>query len=181
MWWTLTNAHWYRNISGLPSSWALLSTHATLFVNPDRPSENSPCRFPCVGFQTVNTVAICTCTAFTVDAITGLYQDFRKCGLPCGLRRSLCTLQWCCSIADVRNLCPCFQAHWSCCRPFFNAEIFSYDGISLTDISVLLHHCNTRYEWLVRPCSAETCTLQETPSFAWRTNGLRYLRVGGRG
>jgi hypothetical protein len=34
---------------------------------------------------------------------------------------------------------------------------------SLTNISVLLHPCNTRYEWLVRPCSAETCTLQETP------------------
>jgi len=63
------------------------------FVNPDRPSENSPYRFPCVGFQTVDTVAICICTVFTVDAVTGLYQDFRKCGLPCGLRRSLCTLQ----------------------------------------------------------------------------------------
>jgi hypothetical protein len=46
---------------------------------------------------------------------------------------------------------------------------------SLTCFSVLLHHCNTRYEWLVRPCSAETCTLQETPSFAWRTNGLRLV------
>ena len=60
-------------------------------------------------------------------------------------------------------------------------RFFSFDGISQTCFSVLLHHCNTRYEWLVRPCSAETCTLQETPSFAWRTNGLRYLRWGGRG
>ena len=34
----------------------------------------------------------------------------------------------------------------------------------------LLHRCNTRYEWLVRPYSAGTCTLQEAPSFAWRTN-----------
>jgi len=34
----------------------------------------------------------------------------------------------------------------------------------------LLRSCNTRYEWLVRPYSAGTCTLQETPSFAWRTN-----------
>ena len=25
----------------------------------------------------------------------------------------------------------------------------------------LLHSCNTRYEWLVRPYSAGTCTLQE--------------------
>src|SRR5215467_16114309 len=34
----------------------------------------------------------------------------------------------------------------------------------------LLHIRNTRYEWLVRPSSAGTCTLQEAPSFAWRTN-----------
>lgn len=124
-WWTLTNARWHRNISGLPSSCAFLSTHATLFVNPDRPSENSPNRFLCVGFQSVETVAICICATYVADAITGLYQDFRKCGLPCGLRRSLCTLQWCCSFADGRILCPCFQARWNCCRPFFNAKIFS--------------------------------------------------------
>jgi hypothetical protein len=36
----------------------------------------------------------------------------------------------------------------------------------------LRNNCNTRYEWLVRPYSAGTFTLQETPSFAWRTNGL---------
>ena len=52
---------------------------------------------------------------------------------------------------------------------------------SQTDLSDFLHHCNTRYDWLVRPCSTGSFTLQETPSFAWRTNGLRYLRVGGRG
>jgi len=126
VWWTLTNAHGYRNISGLPSSCAFLSTHATLFVNPDRPSENSPYRFPCVGFQTVNTVAICICTAYAADAITGLYQDFRKCGLPCGLRRSLCTLQWCCSFADGRNLCPCFQARRSSCRPILQRRDFLF-------------------------------------------------------
>jgi len=33
------------------------------FVNPGRPSENSPNRSLRVGFQTVNTVAICTCAA----------------------------------------------------------------------------------------------------------------------
>jgi len=38
-----------------------------------------------------------------------------------------------------------------------------------TDLSGLLHHCNTRYEWLVRPYSTGTFTLQETPSFSWRT------------
>src|SRR6266581_8703788 len=34
----------------------------------------------------------------------------------------------------------------------------------------LLHRCNTRYGWLVRPYPVGTSTLQETPSFAWRTN-----------
>jgi hypothetical protein len=33
-----------------------------------------------------------------------------------------------------------------------------------------LHSCHTRSEWWVRPCSAGTCTPQEAPSFAWRTN-----------
>jgi hypothetical protein len=32
--------------------------------------------------------------------------------------------------------------------------------------------CNTRYEWLVRPCPTRTFTQSETPSFAWRTSGL---------
>ena len=36
--------------------------------------------------------------------------------------------------------------------------------------SHLLRSCNTRYEWLVKPCSAGTYTLQEAPSCAWRTN-----------
>ena len=34
----------------------------------------------------------------------------------------------------------------------------------------LLSRGNTREEWLVRPDSAGTCTLQEAPSCAWRTN-----------
>ena len=33
----------------------------------------------------------------------------------------------------------------------------------------LLHRCHTRYRWLVRP-SWQGLALQETPSFAWRTN-----------
>ena len=36
----------------------------------------------------------------------------------------------------------------------------------------LLYNCNTRYEWLVRPYSPGTFTLEEAPSFAWRTNGM---------
>jgi hypothetical protein len=31
---------------------------------------------------------------------------------------------------------------------------------------------NPRYEWLAKPYSAGTPTRQETPSFAWRTNGV---------
>jgi len=31
------------------------------------------------------------------------------------------------------------------------------------------HNANTRYEWMAIPYSAETFTLQEAPSFAWRT------------
>ena len=55
---------------------------------------------------------------------------------------------------------------------------FLYSTVtSLTGRSGLLHHCNTRYDWLVRPCSTGTFTLQETPSFAWRTNALRVSRA----
>src|SRR6266403_788391 len=35
------------------------------------------------------------------------------------------------------------------------------------------HGCNTRYEWLVRPCSTGTFTQSETPSFTWRTGVSR--------
>jgi hypothetical protein len=34
----------------------------------------------------------------------------------------------------------------------------------------LLHRRNTRSAWWVRPDAAGTCTRQDTPSFAWRTN-----------
>jgi hypothetical protein len=37
--------------------------------------------------------------------------------------------------------------------------------------SSFLQARNTRYEWLAKPCSAKTLTLQETPSFSWRTVG----------
>jgi hypothetical protein len=45
----------------------------------------------------------------------------------------------------------------------------------------LLYNCNTWYEWLVRPYSPGTFTLEETPSFAWRTNDLAYRRLDGCG
>ena len=40
----------------------------------------------------------------------------------------------------------------------------------------LLHRCNTQYRWLVRPYLTGTSTLQETPSFAWRTNAALQAR-----
>jgi hypothetical protein len=39
------------------------------------------------------------------------------------------------------------------------------------------HGCNTRYEWLVRPCSTGTFTQLETPSFAWRTGVMFIARL----
>ena len=118
---------------GSPKFLTLLSTHPTLFVDPGRPSEISPKktrRSLCIGFWGVNTIAICMTLFY--EAVS----SFGECGLPCGLRGSLCTLQL-------------FRSALHRC---------------------FLHSCNTRYEWLVRPCSAGTSTLQEAPSFAWRTN-----------
>src|SRR5713101_3297931 len=41
----------------------------------------------------------------------------------------------------------------------------------------LLHIRNTWYGWLARPSPAGTCTLQEAPSFAWRTNAGPQARL----
>jgi len=77
--------------SGTPKFSTLLSTHTTLFVDPDRSSGSSPKRFLCVGFWSVKTIAIC------ISAAYGAVSSFRECGLSCGLRGSLCTLHPCCS------------------------------------------------------------------------------------
>ena len=53
---------------GPPKVLTPLSTHTTLFVDPDRPSGRSPKRFRCVGFWSVKTIAVC------MMALTGLYQ-----------------------------------------------------------------------------------------------------------
>ena len=45
--------------SGPPKFLTLLSTHTTLFVDPDRPSGSSPTRFLYVGFWCVKTIAVC--------------------------------------------------------------------------------------------------------------------------
>jgi hypothetical protein len=72
--------------SGSPKFLTLLSTHTTLFVDPDRPSGSSPKRFLCVGFWCVKTIAVCMSRA------NGAVSSFGECGLSCGLRGALCTL-----------------------------------------------------------------------------------------
>jgi len=78
-----------QELPGPPKSLMLLSTHPALFVDPGRPSEDSPFRPLCVGFPSVNTVAVCSFRS------NGAVSSFRKCGLPYRLRGSLCTLQRC--------------------------------------------------------------------------------------
>jgi len=66
-----------RNKAGLPSSCTFLSTHATPFVNPGRPSESSPIRFLCVGFWAVEPTAVCLDGDFhrrNNEAISGLRE-----------------------------------------------------------------------------------------------------------
>ena len=84
-----------RNLSGLPSSCRFSRHMPRSKVDPGRPSECSPKRILCVGFCSVETIAICTWTVYTVTPNNGAVSSFRKCGLPCGLCRSLCTLQLC--------------------------------------------------------------------------------------
>jgi len=72
--------------SGPPKFLTLLSTHTTLLVDPDRPSGRSPKRFLCVGFWSVNTIAVC------ISRDNGAVSSFGECGLSCGLRGALCTL-----------------------------------------------------------------------------------------
>ena len=78
--------------SGPPTFLSLLSTHTTLFVDPDRPSGSSPIRCLCGGFWSVQTIALCIIAAY------GAVSSFRECGLPCGLRGALCTLHPCRSV-----------------------------------------------------------------------------------
>jgi len=78
---------------GSPKFLTFLSTHATLFVDPGRPSESSPMRFLCIGFWTVEIIAVCIWTIFIADANNGAVSSFREYGFPCGLCGSLCTLQ----------------------------------------------------------------------------------------
>ena len=63
--------------------------------------------------------------------------------------------------------------------PFRPTEFPVYASPGSFGASLLLHRCNTRYGWLARPYPVGTFTPQETPSFAWRTNGSD-VSGGGR-
>jgi len=59
-WWTKTQCTYpQQEPFGPPKFLAFLSTHATLFVDPGRPSESSPMRSLCVGFWYRYTIATC--------------------------------------------------------------------------------------------------------------------------
>src|SRR5687767_7680821 len=75
------------NQLGLPSSVVSLFTHATLFSDPGSSSTTSPIRLFCVGFWNTQTIAS------YFSNINGAVSSFWDCGLPYGLRDSLCTLQ----------------------------------------------------------------------------------------
>ncbi len=70
-WWTETQCTYPRQEPfGSPKFLALLSTHATLFVDPGRPSESSPIRSLCVGFWYRYTIA--TCIILSNEAVSRL-------------------------------------------------------------------------------------------------------------
>ena len=111
--------------------WCFSSRMPRSFPTPADPQQPHPSRLLCFGFWNTHTIAACF---FNIDEAV---SSFRDCGLPYGLRDSLCTLQ-----------------------PFRSV------------LTAPPHGCNTRYEWLVRPCSTGTCTQLETPSFPWRTDEM---------
>jgi hypothetical protein len=149
-----------RSQQGLPSSCHFSTRIPRSKVDPGSPSEISPYRFLCVGFWTVNTIA--DCFIHVIEAVS----SFRECGLPCGLRVSLCTLQRLRSVAFIETVI------LGGLNTFVSSQCpLSTWVIPKLHLSLPPSLCNTRYEWLVRPYSAGTFTPQEAPSFAWRTNG----------
>jgi hypothetical protein len=72
-----------RNPSDLPSSWRFSPTHATLFVDPGRPSESSPIRSLCVGFWYRYTIATCFILGNeAVSRLQGLRSPLRPMWFP---------------------------------------------------------------------------------------------------
>jgi len=54
--------------------------------------------------------------------------------------------------------------------PYIKAQLISHNNFTLTPIIPNYFARNTRYGWMVSPYPIGTYTLQEMPSFAWRTH-----------
>ncbi len=159
-----------QEILGSPKFLSFLSTHATLFVTPADPLNAHHFAFFVLASDSRISSPSALLDCLSVHVVIEAISRFRKCGLPCGLCRTLYTLQWYRSVADACALCPCFQARWICWHLLFQRQGFLSPTVTpLTGLSFLLYHCSTRYKWLVRPCLPGTFTLEETLSFAWRT------------
>ena len=120
----------------------------------------------------VETVAICICMAYAIPPYRGYIKTSGSTDFP------------------VAYLVPCVRLNdivqslmSGICVPAFPRYLAGFTGslkllasllqrrdflcstvTSQTDLSGFLYHCNTRYDWLVRPCSTGSFTLQETPS-----------------
>ena len=59
-----------------------------------------------------------------------------------------------------------------CASPLWSARFFVYASPVLfaSQLDWLRHRRNTQYGWMVNPYPAGTCTRQEAPSCAWRTD-----------
>ena len=94
-------------------------------------------------------------------------------GRPSGTspKRSLCVGFW-----HVNTIAICLPLLRGCVKlqgvrsPLRSLWFPVYASAGSFGFTTLLSNCNTRYGWLVGPYPAGTLTLQEAPSFAWRTN-----------
>ena len=111
--------------AGPPKSLTFLSTHPTLFVDPGRPSEHSPYRTLCVGFPSVNTVAVCS---WDFRPLTLSRGCIKLRGVRSPLRAACCPV-YASAMSFGRlipEVCvPASQARWGRWNPFPNAEVFS--------------------------------------------------------
>jgi hypothetical protein len=79
-----------HRVSQVPDA-SLPASHALRWTPADPRAAHQKKRCLCVGFWGVNTIAIC------IKRLYEAVSSFGECGLPCGLRGSLCTLQLLCS------------------------------------------------------------------------------------
>ena len=75
-----------RRVSQVPDA-SLHASHALRWTPADPRRSHQKKRSLCIGFWGVNTIAICS------NRLYEAVSSFGECGLPCGLRGALCTLQ----------------------------------------------------------------------------------------